>query len=223
VPDYDWNWQIIWQYRAVLPEALLMAIGLAVVPIASGLAFGLALAYLSLARQPLVRAPAIGVGRLVRSTPLLLLVFLVYLVLPQWGVRLFDAQGSFMLALSIVAAAYMAENFRAALAAIPRLYLDAAKAIGLTGWRRQLHVVLPIAVRHAFPSLANSIVSVFKDTSIASIIAVPELTYVAKEISTDYFRVFEAWTTISIIYLATTALIAGGLRAIERRLPGAGA
>jgi polar amino acid transport system permease protein len=222
VTGYDWNWQVIWQYREVLPEAFLVSVALCVVPIMTGLVLGLALAYLSVAPQALVRVPAIGIGRLVRSTPLLLLVFVVYLVLPQWGLRLSDASGSFVLAMSIVAAAYMAENFRAALTAVPRLYLDAAKAIGLTRWRRQVHVVLPIVLRHAFPALSNSIVSVFKDTSIASIIAVPELTYIAKEISTDYFRVFEAWTTVSIIYLGSTALIAGALRAVERRLQGAG-
>jgi len=221
VSGYDWSWQVIWQYRATLPEALLLAIELALIPIAGGLVLGLALAYLSIAPKRLVRSAAIGVGWIVRSTPLLLLVFIVYLVLPQSGFRLFDAPASFMLALSIVAAAYIAENFRAALASIPRHYLESAKAVGLTGYQRQIYVVMPIALRYAFPALSNTIVSTFKDTSIASIIAVPELTYVAKEISTDYFRVFEAWTTVSIIYLVMSALIASGLRAIEQRLPGA--
>lgn len=217
---YNWNWQIIWQYRTALSEALGLSLMLAAASIAIGLAFGLCLAYLSVAQSPCIRLLASTMGRIIRSTPLLLLVFTLYLVLPQWGIRLFSPNSAFVAALSITAGGYLAENIRAGLESLPRHHMDAAKSIGLTGLQRQLHVVLPLVMRHAFPALTNSIVATFKDTSIASVIAVAELTYVAKEISTNYFRVFEAWSAVSLIYLAVSAVIALMLQIIERRLPG---
>lgn len=217
---YNWNWQIIWQYRAALSDALCLSLMLAATSIVIGLAFGLCLAYLNVASSARIRVAASIVGRIIRSTPLLLLVFTFYLVLPQWGIRLFSPYSAFVAALSITAGGYLAENFRAGLESLPRHQMDAAKSIGLTGLQRQFYVVLPLVVRHALPALTNSIVATFKDTSIASVIAVAELTYVAKEISTNYFRVFEAWSAVSLIYLVASALIALTLQIIERRLPG---
>ncbi|HEY4200614.1 MAG TPA: amino acid ABC transporter permease [Devosiaceae bacterium] len=217
---YSWNWQVIWQYRAIFPQALGLSLALAAAALLVGFVLGLGLAYLCISPWRPVRLAAMAFGRIARSTPLLLLVFVFYLVLPQWGIRLFDPQSAFVTALAITAGGYIAENFRASLVAIPRRHVEAARSLGLVGWQRQFYVVLPLTVRHAFPALSNSVVATFKDTSVASIIAISELTYIAKEISTNYFRVFEAWTAVSLIYLVASALIALALRVLEARLPG---
>ena len=187
--------------------------------LAIGGALGLAIAYLSLSRAAGLRGVARLYVAIARNTPLLLLVFIVYLVLPQYGWRGWDAHQTFVASLSFVAAGYMAENFRAAFATLPAAYLDGARAIGLNAVQRQVYVVLPIALRYALPSLTNSSVAVFKDTSLASIISVKELTFVAHEMTTNTFRVLEAWVVVAAIYLVVSSLMALAARAFERRLP----
>ena len=215
---YQVDWSVIAQYQEALLDALCIAVRMAAAALAAGLCLGLAVAYLAQARSPAARRSAAGYVAIVRNTPLLLLVFIVYLVLPQYGIRL-DATTTFIVALSIVASGYIAENFRAAFATIPAGYRDGARAIGLTALQREIHVVLPIAFRYALPALTNSAVAVFKDTSVASIIAIHELTYVAREITTNVFLVFEAWACVAVIYLAVSSLLALAARAFERRLP----
>jgi ABC-type amino acid transport system permease subunit len=84
-------------------------------------------------------------------------------------------------------------------------------------WQRQRFVVLPVMLRLTLPAAANNLISLFKDTSLATAIAVPELTFVARAINANTFRVMEAWLTASALYLGTCLLISGGLRLVERR------
>lgn len=218
---YDFSWGVIWRYRDELLGALLLSLELAGLSMAIGGALGLALAYLAISRRRLLSLGAAIYVDVVRNTPLLLFTFVAFLVMPQLGLVGLDAKPTFVLALSIVASGYVCENLRAAFMSIPKAYVEGAKALGLRGLQRQRDVVLPIALRYALPALTNSAVSIFKDTSIASIIAVRELTFTAREISTNYFRVFEAWLTIGAIYLVVTALMVFLSRALERRLAGA--
>lgn len=216
---YSTNWGVVWQYRAALLDALATSAWLAACALVLGAVFGIALAYLSIAKHRMPRGVATAYVTLVRNTPLLLLIFIVYLVLPQFGIRLFDENWSFILALAVISGGYIGEDLRAALGSIPKAYRDAASGIGLNAVQRQLYVVLPLVLRYALPALTNSAVSIFKDTSLASIIAIPDLTYVAREISTNYFRVLEAWAVVGGIYLGVSTLLAGLSRALERSLP----
>jgi polar amino acid transport system permease protein len=109
------------------------------------------------------------------------------------------------------------EVFRSGLAAVPAGLIDAGKAIGLTPWQRLLHVRLPTMLRITLPALSNTFISLFKDTSVASVIAVPELTYGAQWINTNTFRIVEVYLVVTVMYLATGYAILIGLRAIERR------
>ncbi|MCB1812774.1 MAG: amino acid ABC transporter permease, partial [Candidatus Competibacteraceae bacterium] len=90
-------------------------------------------------------------------------------------------------------------------------------AIGLTPIKRQTKVVLPVMFRITLPSLSNTLISLFKDTSLAAAIAVPELTFIARQVNTNTFRVIEAWLTASVLYLAAAYTIAIALRRLERR------
>ena len=102
-------------------------------------------------------------------------------------------------------------------AAIPKGVIDAGKAIGLTPWQRFVQVRLPIMLRIVLPSLSNAFISLFKDTSLASVIAVPELTYGANWIKTNTFRQVEVWLVVWSMYLITGYLILAALRQLERR------
>jgi polar amino acid transport system permease protein len=100
---------------------------------------------------------------------------------------------------------------------VPRGLIDAGKAIGLTGWQRLIWVRLPTMFRIVLPSLSNAFVSLFKDTSLASVIAVPELTYGAQWINTNSFRVIEVWSVAAPMYLVTGYVLLFLLQRLERR------
>ena len=216
--DYAFNWDIVWQYRAAFAAALLRSLALAAAALIAGFGLGLPLALLARSRHRALRWTALCYVAVMRNTPLLLLVFMLYLILPEYGLRGVSADHTFVVALAAIGAAYLGENFRAALASVPGGLVEAARAIGLVAWQRQVFVILPLALRTALPSLTNTTVMLFKDTAVASVISVRELTYVAREISTDYFRVFEAWLAVGGIYLAVCSMLTLAANGFARRL-----
>ena len=215
--NYNFNWSVIWRNWDKFLDALLLGLGMAVLSLLAGCVIGLAVAYARTAGPRWLRWLAWAYVEIVRNTPLLLLVFMCYFVLPEFGIRFLDKVESFVVTLSLYAGAYMAEVFRAGLASIPRQYVEAAKAIGMRPWQRQRWVVLPVMFRITLPAISNNLISLFKDTSLAAAIAVPELTFTARQVNANTFRVMEAWLTASALYLLTSYAIALALRALERR------
>ncbi len=215
--DYHFDWSVITRNAGVLWDALLLGLGLSLASLAIGCAIGLLAAYARVSGRWWLAGPTLVYTETMRCIPLLLLVFFVYFGLPEFGIRAFDKIESFIFALSIYAGAYMCEVFRAGLASIPKQYVEASKAIGLRPWQRQRYVVLPVMLRITLPSIGNNLISLFKDTSLAAAIAVPELTFTARQINANTFRVMEAWLTASALYLATAYAIAVVLRLLERR------
>jgi polar amino acid transport system permease protein len=102
---------------------------------------------------------------------------------------------------------------------VPKGVVEAGRAIGLTRLQISLYVVMPIMFRNALPALGSTFISLFKDTSIAAAIAIPELTFQARKINVESFRVVETWMVASGLYVATCLIIAAGLRSLERRFP----
>jgi His/Glu/Gln/Arg/opine family amino acid ABC transporter permease subunit len=215
--QYYFNFRPIWESADKILYALLLGLEMAAVALAFGTVIGLFTAYARLSRVAVLRGLSWGYVEFIRNSPLLLLVFFVYFGLPEIGISFLEKIESFVLTLSIYAGAYLAEVFRAGLSSIPAQYVEAAKAIGLRPWQRQVYVVLPVMLRISLPALGNNLISLFKDTSLATAIAIPELTFLARQIQANYFRALEAWLTASVLYLATTYLIAFLLRLAERR------
>lgn len=153
----------------------------------------------------------------IRNVPLILLVYIVFYGIPTVVDLRYEATTSFVATLSLYAGAYLVEIFRAGLAAVPAGLVDAGKAIGLRPVQRLLYVRLPTMLRIALPSLSNTFVSLFKDTSIASVIAVPELAFGAQWINVNTFRIVEVYALVTPIYLATGYVILLVLRLAERR------
>jgi polar amino acid transport system permease protein len=145
------------------------------------------------------------------------LVYLVFYGVPSVGGFKYGPTESFVITLSVYAGAYLIEVFRAGLDAVPRGLIDAGKAIGLTPFQRLVHVRLPTMFRVVLPSLSNTFVSLFKDTSVASVIAVPELTYGAQWINFSTFRFVEVYAVVTPMYLVTGYTILFLLRLLERR------
>jgi polar amino acid transport system permease protein len=216
--DYHLNFNFIWRYSEKLWWGLALSIELAIISILLGCVIGFLLAVAYTGGGRIVRAAVSAYVEFIRNVPLLLLVYLVFYGIPSAGGFAYDATESFVATLSLYAGAYLVEVFRAGLDAVPKGAIDAGKAIGLTSWQRLIHVRMPIMLRIVLPSLSNAFISLFKDTSLASVIAVPELTYGANWIKTNTFRAVEVWIVTAPMYLVTGYLILLALRALERAL-----
>jgi polar amino acid transport system permease protein len=95
---------------------------------------------------------------------------------------------------------------------------EAGLAIGLSEMQIRTSIIVPIMLRNVLPSLSSTFISLFKDTSLAAAIAVPELTFEARKINVETFRVIETWIVASCLYVTTCSLLAAALRQVERRL-----
>ncbi len=215
---YTLNFAVIWANLRELFGGLLLGLELALASLAIGTLIGIVGGFLSVGTVRSGRFLAAAYVAVVRNTPILVIVLMLYFALPDLGVRL-DKVPSFIVALSLYSGAYLTEVFRAGLVAVPAGLVEAGKAIGLTRLRIAIYVVMPVMLRNVLPALGSTFISLFKDTSIAATIAVPELTFQARRINVESFRVVEAWTAASAFYIATCFLIAAALRGIERRFP----
>ena len=215
--NYHLNFHFVWHYFDRLEWGLVLSLELAVVGVLAGTVIGLTLALIATASGRIVRTMIAAYVEFIRNVPLLLLVYLVFYGVPSVGGFEYSPTTSFIITLAVYAGAYLVEVFRAGLLAVPRGLLDAGRAIGLTPAQRVAWVTLPTMFRIVLPSLGNAFISLFKDTSIASVIAVPELAYGANWIYTNTFRIVEVYTVVTPMYLVTGALLLLGLRVLERR------
>ncbi len=214
---YQLNFGAVWRDFDLLLSGLGLGLVLAIVSIFAGCWIGLVAAFAMNSKHATWRRIASCYVTIFRNSPPLVLILFAYFVLPYLGIRIGKIE-SFILTLAIYSGAYLAEVFRGALLALPGGLREAGLAIGLTEWQAKVWIVIPIMMRNAFPSLGNNFISLFKDTSLAAAIAVPELTFYARQINVNTFRVVETWLVASLMYVATCYLIAAGLRLMERRL-----
>ena len=216
--NYNLQFGAVWASFDSLLSGLAIGLGLAIAAVAIGTALGLLSAFASVSKLWPLRAVSGVYVSLIRNIPLLVLVLLVYFALPETGIRLSKYE-SFIASLALYSGAYLTEVFRAGLLSVPKGVIEAARAIGLTRLQTNISVVTPIMIRNALPSLGNTFISMFKDSSIAAAIAIPELTFEARKINVDTFRVVETWSVASGLYIATCFAIAFLLRQLERRFP----
>lgn len=222
---YEWQWNRVWRHfgrwtthgfvAGPLLEGLCMTLGIAVAGFCLSTALGLVAAVGRLSPWPFCRFAAGAYVELLRNTPLLLQLFFVYFLLsPLLALGPF---GSAVLALGAFEGAYMAELFRAGLLSVPRAQWEAALSLGFSLGEALRLVILPQAARNMLPPLTSQIVTLIKDTSLVSAIAVADLTLRAQAIIAETFLAFEVWLLVAAIYLALTlcASVPGWL--LERR------
>lgn len=214
---YTLNFSAVWRSFDQLLWGLALSLGLAFVAIAIGCVLGLITAFGLLSKQGALRHPARIYVTIIRNTPILVLVLFTFFALPQVGIRLGKIE-SFVATLALYSGAYLAEVFRGGLLAVPNGLKEAGLAIGLTQAQIRSSIVMPLMLRNVLPSLSSTLISLFKDTSLAAAIAVPELTFEARKINVETFRVIETWIVASCLYVATCSVLAALLRRLERRM-----
>lgn len=191
--------------------------------LAMGIALGLILVLLRRSRIAPLRWAAVGYVELVRGIPLLVLLLFVYfgvqsIVGLRFRISEFWAAVS---AFGICYGAYIAEVFRAGVESVPAGQTEAARALGLTPWQSMRFVILPQAIRNTLPALVNESVALLKDTSLATVIAIPEITQRARLEVARTYDTFGVWGSVAAIYLVLTLGLSVLSRSLERRQFGA--
>lgn len=178
---------------------------------------GLAIAVARWFGGPAVNLPLGAVVQVVRGTPFLIQLFLLYFGGPFVGLML-DQLPAGLLALTVFGGCYMSEVFRTGLRAVPRGHLEAAACVGLTRWQTLRRITVPEMLVLVLPPATNIAIGLLKETAVLSIISVPELTGVTREIGSDTYAFVESLGTLSLAYWALVELCARAGRAAERRL-----
>ena len=214
---YTLNFAAVWRSFDLLLQGLALGLGLAVAAISLGCVIGLVLAFALTGKSRWLRAPASVYVTVLRNTPILVLILFTYFAMPQLGIKLGKLE-SFIATLALYSGAYLTEVFRSGLVSIPPGLREAGLAIGLSEMQIRTSITIPVMLRNVLPSLSSTLISLFKDTSLAAVIAVPELTFEARKINVETFRVVETWIVASCLYVATCAALAALMRVVERRL-----
>ncbi len=194
------DWSVVWQNRDALAAGTATTILLTVATMAIAVPCGIAVAALRLYAWAPVRAAATAYVELFRNLPLILVVFWAFYVLPILTGLSLSPLATGLAALALNVTAYNAETFRAGINSIRRGQVEAAMALGMSRMQALRRVVFPQALRRILPVLASTWVSLFKDTSLVSVIAVTELAYVAMQVRAHTFRVLEMLTAMAAIY-----------------------
>lgn len=188
-----------------------------------GFLLGISLALGRIYTPKIISWLCIGYIEIIRGTPLLVQLFILYFGLPSVGIRLTPIIAA-VIGLSLNSGAYQAEYLRGSIQSIKSGQMIAARALGMTKTQAVAHVILPQALRTSIPAWSNELIYLLKYTSIAYIIQVVELTAEGKFIAADTFRYLEIFTMIAIIYLSLTVLFTEIIDRIEHRIriPGLG-
>lgn len=196
----SFDWSVVWQHRDPLIAATGTTILLTFATMAIAVPCGIFVAALRLYAWAPVRGVATAYVELFRNLPLILVVYWAFYVLPIMTGLGLPPLATGLAALVLNVTAYNAETFRAGINSIRRGQVEAAMALGMSRLQALRRVVLPQALRRILPVLASTWVSLFKDTSLVSVIAVTELAYVAMQVRAQTFRVLEMLTAMAAIY-----------------------
>jgi polar amino acid transport system permease protein len=212
-----WDWAFAFSILPALADALKVTVAATAVGFALALLLGLVLALLRRSRRPIVSTTSRWAVEFIRSTPLLVQIYVLFYVLPHYGITLTPfATG--VLALGVHYGAYTSEVYRAGIESVPRGQWDAAAALSLSPQRTFLRVILPQAIPPVVPALGNYLVAMFKDTPLLSTITVLELLYTAKDIGSETFRYLEPLTIVGVLFLIVSLISAAIIRQLERKL-----
>ena len=194
------DWAVVWQHRDALAAGTWTTILLTVATMAIALPCGAIVAVTRLYAWRPVSALATAYVEFFRNLPLILVVYWAFYVLPILTGAGLSPLATGLTALALNVTAYNAETFRAGINSIRRGQLEAAMALGMSRAQALRRVIVPQALRRIAPVLASTWVSLFKDTSLVSVIAVTELAYVSMQIRAQTFRVLEMLTAMAAIY-----------------------
>ncbi|WP_022850898.1 amino acid ABC transporter permease [Limisalsivibrio acetivorans] len=211
------DWDVIVHYFPFLLKGAVLTLEISVLALIGGFIIGLAAALLKLSKNPVLRGISSFYVWIVRSTPLLVQLFLIYFGLPQMGIDL----GPFfsgVLGLSMNTGAYNAEAIRGGIMSVPAGQMEASRSLGMSSKLAMRRIILPQAMRIAIPALGNNFVILIKDTSLVSTITLVELTLTAQRLIGSTYKPFEMYLMAAFLYAVLTTATSLLLSKVEQKL-----
>lgn len=201
-PVYDWDFSVLWKYRPLLVTGIMYTLIFTVVCVFLGLLVGLLTGLGRLSSNRLITGPLRAYIEVFRCTPVLVQLVWFYYALPVLtGIEL-SAVGAATLSLALYGGAFYSEIIRGGIISIDPGQVEAGKALGMTRYQTMKRVILPQAFKKMIPPLMNQSIMQLKNTSLLSVLAVPDLLYQGQVIAHDTYRPLEIYTFIAIAYFA---------------------
>jgi His/Glu/Gln/Arg/opine family amino acid ABC transporter permease subunit len=197
---YSFTLRTIFPYFGTLGDAAATTLLLSVLAILVSLALGAVFAVMRQSKSRVLRGLGTAYVEFMRNTPLLVILYFVYFVVPTLGLRL-SSFSSALIALALNSGAYMTEILRAGLIAVPHGQFEAAASQGMTAWQALRHVVFPQVFRTIYAPLGNQFIAVILASSLASVIAVEDVASWMQTVGATSFRFFETFLVAAAVYL----------------------
>ena len=215
--QYTFALRTIYPYLGTLWQAALVTLYLSLAGIVISLAIGAVVAVMRRSRSLPVRFLGAAYVEVMRNTPLLVILYIVYFALPQTGLRLSSFTAA-LIGLSLNSAGYMAEILRAGLIAVPHGQREAAASQGMSALQSFRHIVFPQVIRIVYAPLGNQFIAVILASSLASVIAVEDVASWMQTIGSTSFRFFETFVVAAVVYLVLCQTVNLGRIAVGRAL-----
>jgi His/Glu/Gln/Arg/opine family amino acid ABC transporter permease subunit len=206
---------IILNYWPKIIEGILNTLLICALSLPSGFILGLVVCSARMSKFGWLRNPALAFIEVIRNTPFLIQVFMVYYVLPFYGIRMEPITAG-VGCLSVYAAAYFAEIVRGAIQSVPAGQSEAARALALPNILIMRRIIFPQMLGYLIPPLTNMGMTLIKESSVLSVITIAELTYVGQFIIGKAFAPVEMFSVIAVIYWLITALFGTGMQIMEK-------
>lgn len=213
--QYSWQWSRVWRYLGTFSEngfkagLLLQGLGitllLALCSLAAAFCFAFGLAFMRLSQSPVLSCAAGFVLSLIRNTPLLIQLFLFYFVIAD--IFRLTPFVTAVFSLALFEGVYLAEILRGGIISIPATQWEASFSLGMNLPQTLRYVIMPQVFRNILPSVTGQLISLIKDTSLVSAIAVADLTLQARNVIAETYLSFEIWILTAVLYFLLTLLV----------------
>lgn len=214
----DFRVDILVEYIPFFLKGTLLTIGLSIAGILIGTILGLLIGLGKMSRHKPIAFLFNCYVTFFRGTPLFVQILLIHFGIVPMFLGHTNGIVASIIALSLIAAAYIAEIFRAGIQSIDRGQMEAARSLGMNHVQSMKDVILPQAFKRMIPPLGNEFIVLIKESSLAAIVATPELMYYGRALASQYFRVWEPYLAAALIYLVLTTSLSFLLHRLERRL-----
>lgn len=201
---YKWNFESLWEYLPQLMSGLGYTVIMAVAGFVLSALFAFAVVLARISPRAFLHWPAVAYINFFRGTPFIVQLLWLYYTLPIMTGIAFSSVTTALIGITLNLGAFIAETYRAGILSIGSGQREAGEALGMSPSQVLARIILPQALFRVIPPLANYWVTIFKDTSLFSLVAVTELTYEARKVVLDTYRPLETYTVLALIYFAVT-------------------
>jgi His/Glu/Gln/Arg/opine family amino acid ABC transporter permease subunit len=216
--QYTFDWSVITDHWRQFVAGAWVDVWVAIVGFGFACLIGLATAILRTSGVNTFTIPSFVYVQVMRGVPLLVMIYWIYFGLATVLGIAFTSYQAMILALALTGSGYTTEIFRAGLGAIERGQTEAARSIGLSRGQSLVHVILPQAFRIVVPPLGNTFIGLLKGATLMSVIAVPDMVFLANELNVTLFTPFEVFTAVAIILVVIVLFFSALLYLLERQL-----